>query len=226
MQSLLSRYYHRIKGSAEDTASDSFAYFLNESKSSNQAFNDFIFRCTNIKLPTLSFSSQIHGENGEIPDVSGFDSDYQEQIIIEAKFWASLTDNQPVTYLNRLTSNGILLFICPNQRIQTLSFELERRIRNAKLELELIKSDKNVNAYLLSNAKHLVVTTWPHILHIIRETIIQDNNRSLLSDLDQVIGLCESVDMDAMLPIRDEDLSPSIPRIIQNYYAIVDHTIT
>lgn len=226
MQTLLSRYYHKIKGSAEDIASDSFAYFLNESVESKNCFSNFIQRYTNVQLPSLTFNSQVTGDNKERPDISGLDPDYTEHITIEAKFWASLTENQPTTYLSRLQPNGVLVFICPSQRINSLSFELERRLKIGQIAVAEHMHDNLVKTYSVDTNKFLIITSWSYLLGIIRETLLQQNDHRLLSDIDQVIGLCERVDMDAMLPLRSEDLSPSLPRIIQGYYSIIDSVIS
>lgn len=226
MQSLLSRYYHRIKGSAEDIASESLSVFLNESRGSNSGFRDFVQRQTSIELHALTFVSQVSGDHGERPDISGYDSDNEEKVIIEAKFWASLTDNQPVTYLNRLDTNGILVFVCPTQRILSLTHELERRLKIAEIPVTKFKQDTIISTYQVNRDKFLIVTSWTNILAMIRDSVVQEQNRNLLSDLDQISGLCERIDMDAMLPIRSEDLSPSLPRTILSYYTIVDNVIT
>ena len=56
--------------------------------------------------------TQATGEEGERPDLAGFDRNGRERVLVEAKFWAGLTDNQPIAYLERLPANrpGALLF--------------------------------------------------------------------------------------------------------------------
>ena len=42
------------------------------------------------------------GKEGEIPDLVCFDDKGEKQVLIEAKFWADLTKNQPNQYLKQL----------------------------------------------------------------------------------------------------------------------------
>ena len=48
------------------------------------------------------YECQSIGDDNERPDMSGTDSDGNEVIMCEAKFYAGLTYNQPLTYLERL----------------------------------------------------------------------------------------------------------------------------
>ena len=80
----------------------------------------------------MNFKTQVTGENNERPDIIGMNEKRNEILIIEAKFWAYLTENQPVEYIKRLQNsnyNGlkVLTFICPDQRISSLKSELKRR---------------------------------------------------------------------------------------------------
>jgi hypothetical protein len=80
---------------------------------------------TNLECGTIKYITQNIGKNKERPDISGNDMQGNEKIIIETKFWSSLTDNQPVEYLNRLNENTVLIFICPKLREFSLLDEIE-----------------------------------------------------------------------------------------------------
>ena len=108
MESLLGQFYTRIKGSQEDIASEGLTYSL----AARQALNRVIQTDSGLTFGDISYSSQSIGENLERPDISGIDKDGKEVVLLEAKFWAALTNNQPVGYLNRLGDNTVLLFIC------------------------------------------------------------------------------------------------------------------
>ena len=48
------------------------------------------------------------------PDLVGLDRTMgKECVLIEAKFWAGLTDRQPKAYLDRLDPGKALLFVAP-----------------------------------------------------------------------------------------------------------------
>ena len=106
MQSLLGLFYNKIKGSQEDIASESLVYILKQSFESRQVLNQIINNNTGHNFSDLTYDTQNVGEELERPDISGIDENGKEVFLIEAKFWASLTQNQPNGYLERL-NNGI-----------------------------------------------------------------------------------------------------------------------
>lgn len=46
-----------------------------------------------------------------------------------------------------------------------------------------------------------------------------------MSDLDQVIGLCETIDNNSFLPYQNEDFAPLIAKKINSYYDLADKVI-
>ena len=83
--------------------------------------------------------TQATGKEGERPDLAGFDRDGRERVLIEAKFWAGLTGNQPVAYLERLPANtpSALLFVAPAARLETLWNELLRTVAKSQSGITL-----------------------------------------------------------------------------------------
>ena len=49
-------------------------------------------------------------------------------IIIEGKFWANLTHNQPVNYLKEIANDGKILFLAPEKRLISLKVEIEKGV--------------------------------------------------------------------------------------------------
>ena len=76
----------------------------------------------------------------------------------------------------------------------------------------------------LSNNKNVVVKSWSEILGTIKLQLIQDNDQ-YLSDIDQIIGFCETVDNNAFRPFKREDFSPSNAKRISSFYDIADKVI-
>ncbi|MCL1827653.1 MAG: hypothetical protein FWG20_06370, partial [Candidatus Cloacimonetes bacterium] len=136
MASLLGQFYTKIEGSQEDIASEGIAYILNKSINARDSINAFLHNMIGINFKNISYITQNIGENKERPDISGIDENGLEQIIIEAKFWASLTDNQPVEYLKRLNNDSVLLFVCPTLRKVSIGTEIESRLNDADIEFE------------------------------------------------------------------------------------------
>jgi hypothetical protein len=206
MASLLGQFYTRIKGSQEDIASEGLTYILQSSNSARLSLNKIINLESGLNFENISYSTQNIGEKLERPDISGFNNYGKEVIIIEAKFWASLTDNQPIEYLNRLPAKSILIFICPTLRVKPVFEEILMRIKKAEINYS-INNQNNLLSF--ENDKKLIVKTWQEVLGIIRINLVQDNEQILLSDIDQIIGLCDTIANNSFQPYQSIDFSPS-----------------
>jgi hypothetical protein len=222
MASLLGQFYTRIKGSQEDIASEGLTYILQRSASARQALSKIIQLESGLTFEDINYITQNVGEKLERPDISGIDKKGKEVVILEAKFWASLTDNQPIEYLSRLSPNSILIFICPTLRVRPVFDELHMRLNKANVSFQINNSQ---HSFILENNKNLIVKTWQEILGTIRLHIAQDNEQLLLSDIDQIIGLCETIDNNSFLPYQSEDFAPGIAKKINSYYDIADKVI-
>ena len=217
MASLLGQFFTSIKGSQEDIASKSIAYILEKSNSARNIINSIIKNKTDLDFNNVKYLTQSIGKNKERPDISGIDDKGIEKIIIEAKFWASLTFNQPVEYLRRLKENTVLIFICPKLRKFSLFDELTVKLNEAD-----ILFTKNNNTIVTTENKYIFIIDWMYILETMKQALLENNEINYASDVDQIIGFCEIVDNNTFLPIKDEDLSPSIARRINSYYDLID----
>ena len=216
--SLLSSFSDRIKGSTEYLASESLNYIINNSQNVNNNIINLINLDTNRDYSAIKFLSQVQGENLEIPDLSGFNQNGEESIIIETKFWASLTENQPGTYLKRLSENGTLVFICPEKRTISLKGEIIHTLKEETVQF----TDDNKVIHIEN--KSIVIYSWTTILDSMEKDI--DNSEfQVRSDINQLRGLCKQVDSDSFLPISQKELSPEIPKRIMSYNDIVDKAI-
>ncbi len=90
--------------------------------------------------------------------------------------------------------------------------------------MEILGTGRN-HSFSFDNDQKPIVKTWQEILGIIRINLIQDNDQVLLSDIDQIIGLCETIDNNSFQPFQSEDFSPSIARRINSYYDLADKVI-
>ncbi len=223
MQSLLGLFYNKIKGSQEDIASESLVYILKQSYESRQVLNQIIRNNTGLDFSDLNYDTQNVGDELERPDISGIDENGTEVFLIEAKFWASLTRNQPNGYLERLGKNTVLMFLVPSLRTRTVFEEIKSRIKEKYEKVEI--DNENLKIILTETNKQVFIKSWDEILRAIKTKIEQTNNQNLLSDLNQIIGLCNSIDSNSFQPITDEDLSPSIPKRINSYYELVDKVV-
>ncbi|RLD01978.1 MAG: hypothetical protein DRI32_09185 [Chloroflexi bacterium] len=221
-ESLFGHLAFSFSKSPENLATEALVFILNRSTVANEAFLHFISQTGASLPPTLNFDTQAGGKDSGVPDIRGRNASGKEILLGEAKFWAGLTDNQPVAYLARLqkSSGSILLFIAPEKRSTLLWAELLRRCKNSNISLhkEEISLIKNIQ---FDNNSTLALASWRMILNTIRSAVETVGDTKTLSDIMQLEGLCEKMDEEAFLPLRSEELASNIgTRIVQYGYLI------
>ena len=107
---------------------------------------------------------------------------------IEAKFYAPLTRNQPVRYLERLTTKGVsvLMFLAPAERVDVLWPELLGRLADR----DKPDSDEESRCIAIEGTgKHLLITDWTKLLDNMEERL--KDSKSGLAELGQLRGLVQ-----------------------------------
>jgi hypothetical protein len=215
----------KFSAQPENLATESLNYMLTRSEIAQQAFLRYVDQTT-IKLTrNLRFQTQKSGSDSSIPDMVGIDVDGDQVLVVEAKFWAGLTANQPVTYLKRLPANkkSLLLFIAPSRRFQTLWPELVRRCKNDSIIVEeTVKIDSNLQVGRIDTNQVLALASWRSVLSFMLRELDTAGESKIVSDILQLQGLCDQMDSDAFLPLHAEELSSNIGRRIVQYYRLVD----
>lgn len=223
MSSLFGYLVTRFSTQPENLATESLNYLIHQSDIAKRAFLRYISQ-TQVKLPDdLVFMTQAAGEDEAVPDMIGKDSDGRQILLVESKFWAGLTDNQPVTYLNRLPeqTGGVLLFIAPALRFETLWSELLRRCgQNNNVESQEINSDLKVKR--LDHNRVLAMASWRSVLSSIHQEVSAAGEHALASDVMQLQGLCDQMDGKAFVPFDSRELVSMNGTRIQQYCQLVD----
>lgn len=198
---------HVVLGGPQQTepaATQALTYILNKSPS---------FVCSLIELlgdEKFQFEpgrvdAELSHEEGR-PDLAIYDKYGALRVFVENKFWAGLTKAQPVFYLDKLPidSPSALIFVVPKQRIRTVWNELKERCLGAKLEW----SDQSVELDLMRasvDRKSLLVTSWEYLLKRLLDVSHSKGFDNVSSDISQLLGLTTSMNLDAFLPLRDEE---------------------
>lgn len=220
-KTLLGNLVPRITNRVEDAAVEALGYILGESKASLAALNSLV-RTDGVNMPEIvRIRTQESGEDRTRPDLSGFDKDGKERLLIEAKFWAGLTDNQPDAYLNRLLDDGptALLFVVPRVRIPSLWPELQRR--TGKELGPNVRDEATPNAAVNGTEKRLLMVSWDSLLYGMAERSKADNEPpEIYSDVQQLLGLAQRMDSSAFLPLCSEELNSSIARRYFHFYRL------
>ena len=159
--SLLAHLSPRFTQRTEDIAVEALGYILSTSEAAREGLVDLL-RSSGGKVDGLGrIATQATGDAGERPDLVGCDDTGDESLLIEAKFRAGLTDNQPSAYLERLPSGGTLLFVAPEARLDALWPELERRVK--KKGIFEWPADANARTAEVGG-RRLILTSWRTLL--------------------------------------------------------------
>ena len=220
--SLLAHLYPHIRGSQEDIATLSLQYILMQSKELNQAFTKKIADTIGLDLEDLlQYVCQVTGESEEKerPDMIGYNENGKEILLCEMKFYATLTSNQPNTYLKRLKRNNgkCLIFICPEARKTSLWAKLN--------ELCAVSEVKKISSTCVDvDGIKLAIITWSEIIELLM-MVASSVAVGLIFDIKQLKGFCEQLDRDAFIPFSAKDLSAQMANKADRYYQVLDETI-
>jgi hypothetical protein len=226
-QSLFGTLATRFSTQPENLATESLFYILNASRTAERAFLGYVARAGVNLGDNLLFQTQSHGKDKSIPDLVGVNAANEQVLVIESKFWASLTDNQPITYLDRLPKEkpGILLFIAPERRFPTLWAELLERLNRNEKPFQKSETDDGLLVVRL-NAHHVMaLVSWRAVLAIMEQSATAAQEMQVVSDIRQLSGLCERMDSAAFIPLQSEDLSSKIGMRLQQYYGLVEDVV-
>jgi hypothetical protein len=224
--SLFAHLVSRFARSPENLATEALAYILQNSSTARLAFISHLREFAANLPDDLTFRTQETGDDNAIPDIVGIDNNGHQPIIVEAKFWAGLTDNQPSTYLNRLPSErpALLVFIAPEARFQTLWPELLRRCSSLASAEQLIEEEPK-RCVSMGNGHRLALTSWRAVMRSIEARLVAAGEDAIRADLQQLAGLCERMDSEAFLPVRSEEMSPLVGRRINDYCSLIEDVV-
>ena len=214
-------------GKTEVMATEALRYILQQSEAARRALESMLIN-VGVEVGSLTrFQTEVTGEEGERVDLVCYDEAGTERVLIEAKFWAGLTDNQPNTYLARLPedTHSALMFVAPAQRIETLRPELCRRAEEQhKLT---VTSDTSASGELRgvsidSDGHKMMLTSWRAVLEQMESRASTAGDLAAVKDIEQLHVLTERMDSDAFLPIHSDELGQDFPRRMLNMVRLVD----
>ncbi|MBV9790889.1 MAG: hypothetical protein JOZ51_22030 [Chloroflexi bacterium] len=224
-QSLFGHLVTQFSTQPENLATESLNYILNRSSTAKQAFMRYLAQAGVDPATPVMFQTQMAGPDHAIPDLVGVDAHGQSIAIIEAKFWAGLTENQPLTYLRRLPdqTNSILLFVAPAKRFSTLWPELIQRCKDGG---HPISDRKEIgNEFLIGKVDsyhRLALASWRSILTFILRALEAEGQIETAADILQLQGLCERMDDQAFLPLRSQEITGNTGTRIVQFCQLVD----
>ena len=210
----------------ENAAVEALAHILSESKAARHALSELLRSAGAMVDQVTRVRTQATGKDNERPDLVGFDEHDRECVLVEAKFWAGLTANQPLTYLERLPESdpSALLFVAPAARIESLWTELSQRVSESTsgIQLESIKETPTFRSAAVGGSRRLMLTSWKNLLDRIAAQAAADADSHTETDIRQLRGLAVRQDAEAFLPLRPEELGPEFPRRLLGLRKLID----
>ncbi len=164
---LLSHIVSRWSNRTEDIAVDALGFILSRSRAARNALQGVVEALAPSVGELTSARTQVSSSDGARPDLVVYGSEDRERVIVEAKFWAGLTDNQPESYLARLPDDGetsVLLFVAPEARLETLWIELRRRTRHDAGVADRSEVGGVKCMPIDSGQRYLVLSSWRMVL--------------------------------------------------------------
>jgi len=215
----------RFSQHSEDIATDALAYILGASEAARAGFL-WLLRGIAPELPVLYFRTQ-QAEDSVQPDMWGYDLG-TPRVLVENKFWAGLTDNQPVAYLRLLADHPqptILLVIVPAARGEAVWRELRRRVDNGGIDVSPCSAPAGIlHLARISHGPYLALASWAAVLATIERELYDDP--ATANDVAQLRALCDEADRHAFAPFASADLTDQrIPRLMAQLSEIVEGVV-
>ncbi len=222
---------------SEDVATDALAYILDSSEAAQRGMMRLLCRLVD-DLPLLRFETQRMSELSR-PDMRGTDGT-TVRAFIENKFWAGLTEKQPVPYLEKLAACGqrsVLLVIGPARREPSLWHELTKGFQSRldvvpdageeRISMSDVKED-GILRFATIGIKPvepvLALTSWDKVIKFLEQEAAADSRA--LADLFQLRALCDAANAQAFIPYSREQLTDQeVPALILQLSLIVQKTV-
>ena len=202
---------------SEPAATRALAYILDRSPDAARAFVGML-RDANIEFEPGRIEAERAHEDGQ-PDLTIHDKDGRVRIFVENKFWAPLTDAQPVSYLASLPEDPpcALVFVVPEQRAATVWDELKERCGDAELEWVDAPGEFTVMRARVG-CKTILVASWEYVLERLLDAARSESHDTVRDDILQLQGLASSINSEAFLPLHDDEvMNQEAARRLINY---------
>jgi hypothetical protein len=216
----------RLSQENENVATEALAFILESSERGRSGLMKLL-RGIAPDLPDLRFRTQ-QTEGIARPDMWGFDGG-TPRVFVENKFWAGLTENQPVEYLRLLAgypSPAVLLVVVPAARLDTVWRELKHRLAAANVSISNRDSSGHVPYVVAADSGPiLAITSWANALSAIEGELVDEPWSR--NDLLQLRALCDAADLDAATPFSSTELTNQrTPSFVIHLNSVVQRAVT
>ena len=189
-----------LRGTFEDLSTEALAYILNRSDAARTAFRELLQQGGARVSPICVVQTQVVEEGGERPDLVGLDYEGKEHVLMEAKFDALLTKDQPVNYLRYLPKDrgSALLVVAPRRRLESLWTEMMERVR-AKDDFTIgeERQCENVFSASIGDGRTFMLTSWDHLLGLLESHVRADDDEGTLRSIAELQGVVDYENLNA-----------------------------
>ena len=159
----------------------------------------------------MLFRSQTQhgGLELSIPDMKCYDDQGKLRVIVENKFGADLTKNQPVTYIHELQDGvaGLVLFVVPEARLQLVWGEIVTRCKAAEIPVDDVRKSTAMTVADIGGEHYIAATSWKVLLDALSAETPINEETDCRSDIAQLQGLCRRMDEEVFLPLSGDELT-------------------
>ncbi len=221
---LLAYLVSSFPGNTENIATEALRHLFDRSDACREALNDVVQSGVRELSPINRVDSQVINADGTIPDLVGFDENHAERALIEVKFWAGLTSNQPNRYIDRLPKDGpaVVIFLVPEERIQSLWPQLKERLNQESRAFCEIDSERKT-LRVGNTGRHLMIASWGGLLDSMAARTADFGESGVLDEIRQLRSLAKYADEGAFKPIkRGEEFGVDSETRMRQYQRLVD----
>lgn len=231
-KTLLAKLAPAFGPQTENLAVEALGHIFSESETARRGLSEVVHAGGAEVGQIVHVHTQVASEGGERPDLVGFDRDGKERVLIEAKFWAGLTKNQPVGYLKRLEKPSArqpsaLVVVAPATRMDVLWGELCREVsKSADVVLGSQGKQKGLRSAAVGAGRYLMLTSWRSLLgRTGAQVAAEADDPETEADIRQLLGLAEQQDDEAFLPLTREELGPQLARRVVDLKRLVEGVV-
>ncbi len=221
-RSLLAEMALRFVEQREVLATTCLGYILSTSATAGETLRTWLGD-RGVSIPAgLAYRTEVvDAEHEGRPDVVASASG-KRHLILEGKFWAALTDAQPVGYLQSLEEGGCLLVVTPEKRLVTIGGELVRRCRQAQLSMSDEGALIRGGVSQVADRWWLGTVSWRILLGRLEASLAERGDVGKAADVEQLAGLADLEDQEAFLPVVPSDLAQPTPLRVHQFMELAE----